>query len=103
MEKFKGNQERKPEFKGPIKDFLLGKVLIKKFGEEALDENAGLILSAMAARAESPDPISGQIEALTEELDSCGSIDELIIVARANGIELTENDLKEARLQPPEY
>ena len=100
MEKFKINQkEETPEFKGPIKDFLLGKVLIKKFGEEALDENAGLVLSAMAAKAESPDPISEKIEALTEELDSCSSIDELTIVARANGVELTEDDLKEAHLQ----
>jgi hypothetical protein len=93
--------ESRPEYTKAILDRLLGTVLIKKFGEDAMDEHSQESLAGIVVGAESPNPTSAKIEALILESESCKSIDELLLVARANGIELTDEDVNLARLEAP--
>lgn len=96
-----GSLESRSEYKRAILDRLLGTVLIKKFGERALDEHSEESLSAVVAGAESPDANSKQIEDLIRELESSKNVDQLVLVARANGVELTQDEITAARLEGP--
>lgn len=93
--------ENRPEYKKAILDRLLGVVLIKKFGQEVLDRHSEDSLSAIAANAESPNPMSKEIDNLIQELETCQNIDELRLAARANGVELTDEEISSARLEAP--